>query len=140
MQDTAGGLSGQGADNDILIGADLLRRFRVTFDYPHQRMILEASDEISKPFEADKTGLQIHAQGTDLRSFKVVGVMAGSSSETAGIKVNDIIETVDGLPASRFTLQQLREMFRSATASKWTLGVRRGEEQLKLTVIAKSII
>jgi hypothetical protein len=140
LTETGGGLTGEGAKYDLLIGGDLLRRFRVTLDYPHQRMMLEASDEVSKPFEADKTGLRIYAQGSDLRSFKVVGVLVGSSSDKAGVKVDDVIESVDGAPAAKFTLQQLRELFRSPTASKWLLGIRRGDRQLKLTVPAKSII
>jgi hypothetical protein len=140
LTETGGGLTGEGAKYDILIGGDLLRRFRVTFDYPHKRMTLEASDEVSKPFEADKTGLRIYAQGSDLRSFKIVGVLGGSSSDKAGIKVDDVIESIDSVPASQFTLQQLRELFRSSTTSKWELGIRRSDQRLKLTVPAKSII
>ena len=140
MTETGGGVTGEGAKYDILVGGDLLRRFRVIFDYPHKRMILEASDEISKPFEADKTGLRIYAQGSDLRGFKIVGVLGGSSSDKAGIKVDDVIEDIDNIPASQFTLQQLRELFRSSTTLKWKLGIRRGDQQLKLTVPAESII
>jgi predicted aspartyl protease len=140
LTETGGGLTGGGAKYDILIGGDLMRRFRVTFDYPHTRMMLEASDEVSQPFEADKTGLRIYAQGSDLRSFKIVGVLGGSSSDKAGIIVDDVIESIDSVPASQFTLQQLRELFRSPTALKWELGIRRGDQRLKLTVAAKSII
>jgi predicted aspartyl protease len=140
MKETVGGLSGEEATNDILIGADLLKRFRVTFDYSHQRLILEASDDVAQPFEADKTGLRIYAQGEDLRSFKVVGVMADSSAEKAGIKVDDVIDTIDGVLVSKFTLQELRELLKSPTALKWQFGIRRGEQQLKLMVLAKSVI
>jgi len=140
MTETAGGSAGEASLYDIGIGFNLLCRFRVTFDYPHKQMFLEAGADISKPFEADKTGLRILAQGPNLSSFKVAGILAGSSSESVGLKVDDIIETVDGAPASKFTLQELRELFKSQTAKKWELGIRRSDLQLKLTLPAKSII
>ena len=140
LTESLGGGTGENSSYDLLLGTDLLRRFRVTFDYAHQRMILEPGDEVAQPFEADKTGLRIHAREPDWRSFKVAAVLPGSSAESAGIKVDDVIETIDGAPASKYTLAQLRELFKSPTATKWELGLRRGEQQLKLMVTAKSII
>src|ERR1019366_3868786 len=40
MTETKGGVIGQGANFNFLIGADFLKRFIVTFDYPHSRMYL----------------------------------------------------------------------------------------------------
>jgi predicted aspartyl protease len=140
LTETAGGGAGEQSLYDMGIGFNLLRRFRVTFDYPHRQMILEAGVEIAKPFEADKTGLSILAQGPGLDVFRVAGVLTGSSAEKAGLKVDDIIETVDGAPLAKVTLQQLRELFKSQTATKWELGIRRGDQQLTLTLPARSVI
>lgn len=138
--ETAGGGEGLESAYDFKLGADLLRRFRVTFDYPNKRMILEAGDDALRPFEADKTGLRIQAHGSDLRSFRIVGVLPGSSAEKADVAVGDVIETVDEVPASKFALHELRELFRSPSTNKWKLGIRRGSQPLKRTVVAKSVI
>lgn len=138
--ETAGGATGANADQDAVIGADLLARFRVTFDYPHARILLEPGADLARPFEADKTGLRLRAVGPDLRTCVVAGVLAGSSAEAAGLRVDDVIESVDGASAARFTLQELREHFRSAAATGWQLGVRRGAETLAFTLVAKSIV
>jgi hypothetical protein len=136
----AGGASGAGSSYDLLLGADVLKRFKVTFDYPHRRILFEPNGDVAKPFEADKTGMRVFASGTDLRTFKVVGVLEGSSSSDAGLRVDDVIETVDGKPASIWTLQALREEFRSPTAKGWDLGIHRGGDRLKVRLVAKSVI
>jgi hypothetical protein len=138
--ETAGGVKGSQATYDLSIGADLLRRFRVTFDYPRARLLLAPGADVEQPFEADKTGLRLHAQGEALRSFRVAGVLAGSAAADAGVEVGDVLETVDGAPASRFTLAELREVFRSARAAGWQLGIRRGERRLEVELTARSVI
>src|SRR5262249_20775361 len=36
---------------DGFVGAEILTRFIVTFDYPHQRMVLERGERFTEPFE-----------------------------------------------------------------------------------------
>ena len=138
--ESIGGQERGRAEYDLGIGADLLRRFRITLDYPHERILLEPGDELTRPFEADKTGLRLEAQGKDLRRFEVVAVMPGSSAMEAGVEVGDVLEAVDGVAASGFTLQELRELFRSATAEQWEFVLRRGSQSIRLMVSARSII
>ncbi len=136
----AGGASGANSKYDLSVGADVLKRFKVTFDYPHNRMIFEPSSEVSKPFEADKTGMRIYAEGDDLRTFRVKGVLPGSSSERAGVKPEDVIEKIDGKPASSLSLSELRELFHSGESKGWSLDIRRGDRRLTIRVEAKSVI
>jgi len=67
-------------------------------------------------------------------------VLAGSSAEAAGVELGDVLESIDDAPASKHTLEELREVFRSPSATEWKLGWRRGDERLSVTVPAKSII
>ena len=39
-----------------VIGGELLRRFKVIFDYAHKRMILEPNASLAEPFEYDMSG------------------------------------------------------------------------------------
>src|SRR4030095_13379533 len=122
------------ATNEILIGADLLRRFRVTFDYARKRMLLEPIEDVAKPFEVDRSGLRVHAKGDDARAFTVVGVLKGSASDEAGIQVGDVIEAIGGTPPSNLSLQELRDRLRAPAAKQWTVATRRGEQSRTLTV------
>lgn len=140
MTDAEGGASGENSSYDLLLGSDILRRFKVTFNYGKSTVTFEPSDELGKPFEADKTGLRLFAREGGLAGFRVMGVMPGSAAETAGLRKEDVIETINGKPAGSYKLHQLREALRSPDAKLWDLGVLRGSERLKVRIEPKSII
>ena len=50
-----------------IVGGELLRRHRVTFDYPHERMILEPYSARRRPFEYDMSGLFLAAEARTTR-------------------------------------------------------------------------
>ena len=76
------------------LGAGILNRFRVIFDYPRSRLILEESgDANEKPFPRDRTGLQAFpADG----GFEVLHVCAGSPAEATGWTSGEKIVSVNG--------------------------------------------
>ncbi|HKE02155.1 MAG TPA: PDZ domain-containing protein, partial [Planctomycetota bacterium] len=140
MVEAEEGISDEKDPIDVLLASDLLRRSRVTFDYARFRMTLEPNTDFAAPFEADKSGLQIQARAGEAKAFEIVGVLPGSAADEAGVRVGDVLESVDGAPVSSFTLTRLRDAFRSATSTKWELGLRRGEKRIRVTVPAKSVI
>lgn len=95
-----------------IIGADLLRRFRVTFDYPHKQLILEVTPETYAPFVYDRSGLFLLGEGDDYRTIRVHSVIAGSPAEDAGIRKGDRLVSVDGKNARRLGLEATRRLFR----------------------------
>lgn len=64
-----------------LIGGDLLKRFRVFFDYGRQEMILEPNAASALPFRYDMSGLRLIAEGEDFTTVKVEAVLADSPAE-----------------------------------------------------------
>ncbi|HKW13959.1 MAG TPA: aspartyl protease family protein [Candidatus Krumholzibacteria bacterium] len=95
-----------------IIGGDLLRRFRVTEDYPHSQLVLEETPETYQPFVYDRSGLFLLGEGEDYRTIRVHRVIAGSPAEDAGIRENDRIVSVDGRAARRLGLESMRALFR----------------------------
>ena len=51
------------------IGNEILRRFKVTFDYSRAQMILEPNNAIDQPDEFDMSGLSPLAEESDLRVY-----------------------------------------------------------------------
>ncbi len=137
---TQDGASGMESPYDLLLGGDVLSRFRVTFDYADSWMMLEPGAALATPFESDKTGLRIVTADGNLRVFKVAGVLGGSSSWEAGMLIGDYIEMVDGKPAAMFSLAELRELFRSPTSKGWDISVRRINESRVIHVNARNVI
>jgi len=103
-----------GVDKSVAgsIGGGFLRRFTVVFDFPHQRLILDANLQINKFAEEDMSGLSIVAKGAGLKTFEVVQVQPGTPGANAGVQAGDIISGIDDEPAADLTLLSIRDLFR----------------------------
>jgi hypothetical protein len=93
------------------IGSDFLRRFTVIFDFPHQRVILEPNLQFNHSVDEDMSGLSLIARGSNLRTFEVVHVQAGTPAADAGIQPGDVIAAVDDEAAADLTLSAVRDLF-----------------------------
>jgi hypothetical protein len=124
-----------------IIGTEILRRFRVIFDYPQQRMILEPNGVFSAPYEFDMSGLFITYEGAaGSKLFKVYHVIKDSPGAQADLRVGDIIEAIDQQPTSKFTLPQIREMFKEGEGREHGLSIRRNGKLLMIRLRLRRII
>lgn len=83
-----------GADGNL--GVEVLRRFDVTFDYPHRRLLLDLTDRTAAPYPVDLSGITLRASGQDWSVIEVADVRSRSPAADAGIRVGDHILSVDG--------------------------------------------
>ena len=106
--------SGATADKKVAgaIGANMLRRFTVIFDFPHQRVILEPNLQFNHSVDEDMSGLSLIAKGSNLKTFEVVQVQPGTPAADAGIQQGDVIAAVDDEAAADLTLAAVRDLFR----------------------------
>jgi len=96
------------------LGAGILTRFRVIFDYAHDCLWLEPRPGTDiLPFERNRSGLL-----TDRRegALEVLFVAPGSPAEAAGWKTGERITAVDGMPVG------------PAYVSWWTVRVSGGRQ------------
>ncbi len=127
------------SDIDGLLGAEILRRFRVIFDYPHLRMILEPAGRLKDPFEYDMSGLEIRAVAPGFKSFAVRRVHEGSPAAKAGVQVGDSITVINGRPVQELTLPEIRETLR-VPGREIRMSIMRGEEQKDLVFVLRRLI
>lgn len=113
-------------------GAEVLRRFRVIFDYKAARMILEPNVDYANAFQDDKSGMFLTATVDDIGIIQVAQIAPGFAADKAGIQVKDRILTVDGKDVAKLTLNGIRELFmQSAT---YDLTIMRGSEKIAVTM------
>jgi hypothetical protein len=89
------------------ISLNLLSRFVVIFDFPHNSMYVKRGIRFEEPefFEPDRSGLVILRRSG--RIF-IDSVASGTPASRAGMRAGDVIESVDGMTADNIHLMSLR--------------------------------
>ncbi|MDE2111642.1 MAG: aspartyl protease family protein [Alphaproteobacteria bacterium] len=99
-----------GNDYQGNIGGGILKRFIVTFDYDHQMMYLKPlPGPIADTGTFDRAGMWFNQAP---QGFDIVDVTKGAPAEQAGLKMGDVILAVDGKPADKIHLYDLRQRLR----------------------------
>jgi PDZ domain len=93
------------------IGIQVLRQFRVIFDYPQQQLILEPRVNLNRAdaYEYDLSGLRLQAEGDDLKTYRVEAVFPETPAAKAGLKTGDILSQINHASAEQMSLSQIRQ-------------------------------
>jgi len=121
------------------IGGDVLQRFRVTFDYPHERLYLAPSPSFARAFEADMTGMTLDVRAEGDHAIAVERVEPGSPAAQLGITAGDIVESVDGRPLLAADLAALKKRTKLEGQSI-KLGLMRGTARSEVTLTTRRLI
>jgi predicted aspartyl protease len=121
------------------IGGEVLRRFKVTFDYPRKQVTLEPAAAFNEPFEADMSGLVVSSADDAPHALRVVIVQEDSPAAERGVRVGDVLATVDGAPVTRSGLVDVRRRLREAGRTV-RLGLVRGGEALDVTLTTRRLL
>lgn len=137
MQNVAGSQNSvKGVDGNI--GGAILRRFTVTFDYGHHTLYLQPNQSFSKPFDYDRSGMWINLGDG---GFEVESMLANGPAAAAGLRVGDVIVSVDGKPAGQMTLSDLRQSLREGNpGTRLHLMVRRANVTKAVDLILRNLI
>ena len=84
-------------------------------------------------------GIVLVATPPDFRAFGVARVIEKSPAELAGIAVGDMLEKIDGNPASDYSLNDVRALLRQ-DGTEHTLTVLRNGQHLQFTLKLKPLI
>jgi hypothetical protein len=72
--------------------------------------------------------------------FKIVNVREDSPGALSGLKKDDVIVSINGKPASTYTLQDINELLKSEDGKKILFEVNRNGKYVKMTLQLKSIL
>jgi hypothetical protein len=93
-RDTTGVFAMDGPDG--IIGGELLKRARTTFDYPHGRLVLEPYKTAETAFEFDMSGLFLTTDPPAYEAIRVLAINPGTPAAAADLRVGDQIVSIDG--------------------------------------------
>lgn len=117
------------------IGAGILSRFTVDWDYERKTMTLTPNHRYGEPFKADASGLRLVAEKADWKTIRVAAVSPGGPAAEAGLEAGDVLQSIDGkAPPPLYELTKLLAhpgasvsvtILRSGKQSTMTIQLRR---------------
>lgn len=124
-----------------IIGNKSLEYFHVIIDYVRQELYLRPNTRGKKPkFKFDKSGLFLVASGKDLNQFKVASVVPNSPADLAGLRKDDNLKKINGIPCSIMTLSGIQRRFRKKEGKNFNLSYERNGMKYKTKLTLQKII
>lgn len=117
------------------VGYELLKRFSMIIDYPHQRLLLRPNPQLRDAFEHDMSGIEFMAIGPDLRRYLISRVMPNSPADTAGLVPEEELISVNLIPANFYNLTQLSRLMHSEDGRPLLLVLRRPDGEFHTTTV-----
>lgn len=122
-----------------ILGAEILRRFRVIFDFSRERMILEPKDALSQPFRYDASGIRLRSTGVDFHDFVVAGVVEDSPAAQAKLQEGDRLIEIGGRPAKTLSLGEILDILKH-DGSTTILKIQRGTQLVEVSLELRQLI
>jgi len=120
------------------IGQLIASKFKVFLDYSHNRIILEPTATFAEPMDRAGTGFALTTEGKDHATVRITDVLENSPASEAGLQIDDIVLSVDGVPVSELKVSRMVEMFDRPNSYK--LMVKRGEKTFPVTLVTRKLI
>jgi hypothetical protein len=123
-------------DRSGSIGADVLKRFTVVFDYDRGEMLIKPNGYFKDKFKYNLSGVDITTPYPDVPVYQVTKIRKGSPAWIAGLEVGDQIMTINGIETAEYSLTNLIQLLQSKVGRTLRVGVRREDQvfQAKFTL------
>ena len=119
------------------IGAEIMRRFTITWNYTHERMLLAPNSHLHDAFEADSSGLRLTVSPPDYETIHVAAVLPSSPAAETGLRVGDVITAINR--KSHVPLWRVVEDLRKPDTSA-SLAIRRGNKVIRVVVHLRRLV
>ncbi|MBN2662115.1 MAG: PDZ domain-containing protein [Bacteroidales bacterium] len=119
-----------GNDYDIpnrngTVGSEILRRFNIIFDYPHNRMLLKRNSNFNDEFYFEMSGIEVEAPYFGLKIYTIFNVHENSPADKAGILVGDQILKINGRSTANLELNDILLILHNKEGKKIKLKLSR---------------
>jgi hypothetical protein len=120
------------------LGAAILRRFNIIYDYNHGYMYLKKNLFFSQPFDHDMAGMEIIAG--EKGGYFISRIEPNSPAQKAGFLAHDQIIGVNFKNIDNYTLESIENLFKSNDGASVIVEIAREDEIMMLLIKLKKRI
>ena len=122
------------------IGGGTLSRFKVIIDYTNKKISFRKGSRYRKSFDYNMSGIEIYMPYPGLPVYEVHSVRENSPAYEAGVKVGDVITTINNLKVSSLSFPEIMNKFLEREGKKIKLTLSRNGEKVKVSFRLKKEI
>ncbi len=126
-------------DRNGTIGAEILRRFNVTFDYRNSRLTLRPTHKIKEEFNYNMSGMEITNPMPGFPIYTITNISQNSPAYFAGLKENDQILSINSNNHRSMDLNDINLLLQSKENKKIKVTVLREGEEYKTSFELKKL-
>jgi Aspartyl protease/PDZ domain len=122
------------------LGGEILTRFTTIYDFPAGKLYLKKNSAYSSRFNFNMSGLTLKAKGARLAKFEITDVRKDSAAEKVGIENGDEVISINGLPASQLSLNNINGYFNSRPGKRVRIELmHNGQRVVKIFTLESQI-
>jgi Aspartyl protease/PDZ domain len=123
------------------IGCEFLRRFKVTFNYRDQYIVLKPINRrMKEPFEHNMSGIELMAKGEDYHEFTVDRVIENSPADNAGLLQGDRVMFINNKSSKDISISEIYKLFQKGEGKNINLIMTREGKVFFTTINLRRLI
>lgn len=127
-------------DRQGSLGAEILRRFNIIFDYPDGKITLRPNSNFKQTFYYNPSGIEVSNPLPGLPHFVITDVRAGSNAQKAGIKLEDELISIQGNAVAKMTLNDISLILQGKPGRNIKLMVKRQGQKIPIEFRLEEVI
>jgi hypothetical protein len=128
------------SSRDGSIGSEVMKRFKIMFNYRDSTMILQPSPYFNDPFGYNSSGIEIATPFPNIKVYQITHVREGSVAEESGILEGDFITEINGKSSASYTLNEALNIFTRSPDDLLRLKIVRNDSSFRKQLNLSNIL
>jgi hypothetical protein len=122
------------------IGADILSRFHVIFDYRNNKLTLRPNSKTKNPFLVNQSGMEICCPTPGENLFSISNISYNSPAYKAGLKTGDQIIHINSTELQKLSLPDIHAMLLKHPGKRMSVKYKRNGKISTATIVMNNCI